>query len=354
MDKRTQKLAELLVHYSVKARPGETVMIRANDLAKPLVIALYKEILRAGANPRLSVGLDELNEIFYREASDKQLSNFPKISMFEAKNIDAMIAISSPLNLKGMSGVDPKRMVKRYQALKPINEWITTKIRWVIANYPTASLAQEAEMSMEEYENFVYKACLLNWEARKKEMARIARVLEKGDTLLIRGKETELKLRLKGRKFIVGGGEFNMPDGEIFTGPLEDSAEGKIYYDFPAIYGGREVTGVRLWFEKGRVVKATADKNQKFLESMLDSDPGARRLGELGIGLNYQIQRFVTDILFDEKIGGTIHLALGRSYPETGGVNQSAIHWDMIKELRRGGELYLDGRLIQKNGKFRI
>ena len=178
-----------MVHYSVKAKADETVLIRANDLAKPLVIALYKEILRAGAHPRLSVGFDELNEIFYREASAKQLSAFPKISMLEAKNISAMIAISSPLNLKGMSGVDPKRMVKRYQALKPINEWITTKVRWVIANYPAASLAQEAEMALEEYEDFVYSACLLDWERKKKEMARIARVLEKGDTLLIKGKE---------------------------------------------------------------------------------------------------------------------------------------------------------------------
>lgn len=354
MDKRTRRLAEILVHYSVKAKPGEVVLIRANDLAKALVIAVYKEVLRAGAHPRLSLSFDELNEIYYRGASETQLKHFPKISLYEAKNINCMIAIAAPLNLKGMSGVDPNRMVNRYRTLKPINEWITTKVRWVIANYPVAALAQEAEMGLEEYEDFVYGACLLDWEGKKKEMARIARQLERGKELLIKGKDTELRLRIKGRKFIVGGGEFNMPDGEIFTGPIEDSAVGKIRYEFPAIYGGREVSGVRLWFEKGKVVRAQAEKNQGFLESMLNSDEGARRIGELGIGLNYQINRFSNDILFDEKIGGSIHLAIGRSYPETGGKNQSAIHWDLIKDLRQGGELYLDGKRIQKNGKFLI
>ncbi len=354
MDKRVQSLAEVLVHYSVKAKSGETVLIRANDLSKPLVIAVYKEALRVGAHPRLSIGFDEVNEVYYREASETQLKHFPNISLYEAKNIDCMIAISSPMNLKGMSGVDPNRLVKRYRTLKPVNEWITTKVRWVIVNYPGAAQAQEAEMGLEEYEDFVYRACLLDWDSKKKEMARIARILEKGAELLIKGRDTELKLRIKGRKFIVGGGEFNMPDGEIFTGPIEDSAQGKICYEFPAIYGGREVAGVRLWFEKGKVIRAQADKNQAFLESMLNSDAGARRIGELGIGLNYLISRFSNDILFDEKIGGSIHLAIGRSYPETGGTNQSAIHWDMIKDLRKGGELILDGKRIQKDGKFLI
>jgi len=354
MDKRVQKLAEILVHYSVKAKSEETVLIRGNDLAKPLVMAVYKEVIKAGAHPRLSISFDELNEIFYHYANEKQLTHFPQISLYEAKHIQAMIAIASPLNLKAMSGVDPNRMVKRYRTLKPINEWITSKVRWVIVNYPCPAFAQEAEMSNEEYEDFVYGACLLDWEKKKQEMARIARILEKGDTLWIRGKDTDLKLRIKGRKFIIGGGEFNMPDGEIFTGPVENSANGKIYYEFPAIYGGREVVGVRLWFKDGVVVRASAEKNQAFLESMLKSDAGAKRIGELGIGLNYQINRFTKDILFDEKIGGTVHLAIGRSYPETGGKNQSAVHWDMIKDLRSGGEIYLDGKLLQRNGKFRI
>jgi len=354
MDRRVRELARLLVNYSVKARAGETVLIRGNELAKPLIIELYRAVLQAGAHPRLAVGFDEANEIFYREAGDAQLKNFPVISDFEARHIQCLVSILSPSNVKNLSNVEPWRMVARARTLKPINEWITTKVRWVLVNYPTPALAQEAEMSLAEYEDFLYQACLQDWPKRVKEMARIAGRFEKADTVHITGRETDLKLRLKGRKFIIGRGDFNMPDGEIFTGPIENSANGKIYYEFPAIHGSREVSGVRLWFENGRVIKATAEKNQAYLLTMLDSDPGARRLGELGIGLNYQIKKFCKDILFDEKIGGTIHLALGRSYPETGGKNQSAIHWDMIKDLRKGGALYLDGRLVMKNGRYLI
>jgi len=353
-DKRTEKLAELLINYSVRARPGETVLIRGNDLAKPLMVACFKAALKAGAHPRLSVSFDESNEIFYRNASKAQMENFPHISYFEAKNADCLISIIAPSNVKSLSNVDPSRLVTRARVLKPINEWITTKVRWALVNYPTAALAQEAEMSLSEYENFLYRACLQDWPRREKEMKRIAGIFERADAITIQGKETDLKMRIKGRKFIVGRGDFNMPDGEIFTGPIETSAEGKIYYEFPAIHGSREVSGVRLRFEGGKVVKASAEKNQGYLFSMLESDAGAKRIGELGIGLNYQIQRFFKDILLDEKIGGSIHLALGRSYPETGGRNQSAIHWDMIKDLRKGGALYLDGKLVQKNGKYLI
>lgn len=354
MDKRTKQLAELLVTYSVKAKPGETVLIRGNDLAKPLVIALYREVIRAGAHPRLTIGFDETAEIFYREAGRDQLLKFPVIAEFEAKNIDCLISIISPSNLKALSSVEPSRMIARAKVLKPINEWTMSKVRWSLVNYPTPALAQEAEMSLPEYEDFLYTACLQDWPRRARMMKRIAGRFAKAGEVLITGKDTELKLRIKGRKFIIGRGDFNMPDGEIFTGPVEDSAQGKIHYEFPAIHGSREVAGVRLWFEKGQVVKATAEKNQDYLQSMLASDPGSRRLGELGIGLNYSIKRFCKDILFDEKIGGTVHLALGRSYPETGGKNQSAIHWDMIKDLRKGGAIYLDGRLVMKNGKYLI
>jgi len=354
MDKRVRELARLLVNYSVRARSGETVLIRGNELAKPLVIELYRAVLQAGAHPRLSIGFDEATEVFYGESSGQQLKHFPVISLYEAKNIQGLVSIISPGNVKNLSNVEPSRLVARARTLKPINEYIMSKVRWVLVNYPTPALAQEAEMSLSEYEDFLYKACLQDWPRRVKEMTRIARIFEKADTLQIIGRETELKMRLKGRKFIIGRGDFNMPDGEIFTGPLENSAKGKIYYEFPAIHGSREVSGIRLWFENGKVKKAGAEKNQAYLSSMLNSDEGARRVGELGIGLNYGIQKFCKDILFDEKMGGTIHIALGRSYPETKGKNQSAIHWDMIKDLRKGGALYLDGRLVMKNGKYLI
>ena len=354
MDSRVKRLAEILVHYSVQAKKDEVVLIRGNDLAKPLILAIYEQVLKAGAHPRLSLGFDEVSELFYRKAQSHHLKHFPKISYYEAKNINCLISIHSPLNVKGLTRVEPARLIERSRVLKPINEWIMNKVRWVVVNYPTPALAQEAEMSLAEYEDFLYQACLQDWAKKKKEMERIARIFEKGDLVEIRGKDTELKLRIKGRKFVVACGECNMPDGEIFTAPLENSLEGRIYFEFPALHGGREVSGIQLWFEKGRVVKAKAEKNYPYLKSMLDTDAGARRVGELGIGLNYKIKKFSKDILFDEKIGGTVHLALGRAYPETGGKNQSAIHWDLIKDLRKGGELYLDRKLVQKNGKFLI
>jgi len=342
------------VRDSLKVKPGETVLIQANDQAKPLVLSVYREVLQAGAHPRLSLGLDEAREIFLREASERQIREFPQISLYEAKHVDALVAIHAPGNLKDMSSVAPERSVARARVLKPIQEHLTEKVRWVLCNYPTPALAQEAEMSLEEYERFLFGATNLDWAGKKQGMTRIARAFERADTVRIVGKETDLTLGIQGRRFVVASGECNMPDGEIFTGPLEDATEGRIYYEFPAIYAGREVFGVRLRFEKGRVVKAQAEKNHRFLKTMLAADPGAKVLGELGIGLNEKIRRFTKDILFDEKIGGTVHLALGKSYPETGGKNKSAIHWDMIKDLRRQGELYLDGKLVQKNGKFLI
>lgn len=353
-DPRLHRLARILVHYSIKARPEETVLIQANDLAKPLALAVYREVLRAGAHPRLSVGFDEAREIFLRTAGERQLKHFPQISLYEAKHVDALVAIHAPGNVKDLSSVPPQKAVTRARVLRPLQEHLTQKVRWVLCNYPTLALAQEAEMSLEEYERFFYGATNQDWAAKRERMTRLARVFERAQTMRIVGRETDLTLSLRGRKFIVASGESNLPDGEIFTGPREHATEGHIYYEFPAIYGGREVFGVRLWFEKGRVVKARAEKNERFLHTVLAADPGAKILGELGIGLNDKIRRFTKDILCDEKIGGTVHLALGRSYPETGGKNQSAIHWDMIKDLRRQGAIYLDGKLVQKNGRFLI
>jgi len=353
-DPRLARLAQILVRYSLKVKPDETVLIRSSELAKPLVLAVYREVLQAGGHPLPRIGFEEANEIFFREANDRQLREFPEIAMFEAKHIAAMVAIYAPMNLKGMSSVPPAKSVARARVLQPIQEVLTEKVRWVLCNFPTPALAQEAEMSLEEYERFVYGATNLDWASKRERMTRIARAFERARTARIVGQDTDLSLGIAGRKFIVAAGESNMPDGEIFTGPLEDQTEGHIYYEFPAIYGGREVLGVRLWFEGGKVVKAKAEKNERYLKTMIAADPGARILGELGIGCNEKIRRFTKDILFDEKIGGTVHLALGKSYPETRGQNKSAIHWDMIKDLRRQGEIYLDGKLVQKNGHFLI
>jgi aminopeptidase len=353
-DARVKKLAETLVRHSIQAEKDEVVLIRSDEAGKPLALEVFRQVLAAGAHPHLSVQFEEADEIFMRHAARHQIQNTPRLRLLEARNIDALVAIHAPLNLKGLSRTSPERQVERARVLKPIQERIMTKVRWVIVNFPTQALAQEAEMSLEEYQDFLYRACNQDWKAESQKMTRLARQLEKGDRVRLVGKETDIGFRIRGRKFVVAAGENNVPDGEVFTTPWESSVEGRIYFDFPALHAGREVRGVRLWFEKGRVVKATAEKSEKYLHAMIGTDTGARRVGEFGIGLNKRITRFSKDILFDEKIGGTIHLALGRAYPETGGINKSAIHWDLIKDLRRRGEFYLDGRLIQKNGKFLI
>lgn len=352
-DPRVEKLASILVKHSLKVKKDETVLIASStELSKPLVLEVYREVMMAGAHPFTSIGFEETANIFYGMATPRQLAFFPEIKHFEAKNIDCFVNIRASANKKAMSNVDPKVVGVRSKVLSPISEEIVNRKRWVLTNYPTHSLAQEADMSLEEYEDFLYGATNIDWDkVRQKEM-KLKGLLDKASEVRIVGKDTDLTLSIKGRKAIPCYGERNMPDGEVYLSPIESSAEGYIYYEMPAIFQGREVTGIRLRFRAGKVVEAHADKNEEFLLAMLDTDKGARYLGELGVGVNYGIKKFTKDILFDEKIGGTVHLAVGRSYESAGGKNHSAVHWDMIKDLRTGGAIYLDGRVIQKNGKF--
>lgn len=354
-DPRTIKLAGILVNHSMKVKKGERVLIgSSSELAKPLVLEVYKKVLKAGGHPSVNIAFEETANIFYSMASKEQLLYFPKAKFFEAKNVDCVVNIRAAVNKKALSNIDSKAISMRSKVLMPIQEEIVNRKRWVICNFPTNALAQETDMSLEEYEDFLYTATNINWEKVKKEEVKLKRVLDRGKIVRITGKDTDLCLSIKGRKAIPCFGERNMPDGEVFLSPVENSAEGQIYYDLPAIYQGKEVLGIRLKFRKGKVVEASAEKNENFLIAMLDTDKGARYLGELGIGTNYGIRHFSKDILFDEKIGGTVHLAVGRSYKDAGGKNESAIHWDMIKDLRNGGAIYIDGRLIQKNGRFLI
>ncbi len=352
-DARVKRLAKILVNHSVKVRRGDTVLIAASsEAAKPLLLEVFREVLDRGGHPITNISFEETQNIFYIHAGEPQLNHFPNIKMHEAKNIDCIISIRATLNKKSLATIDPKKISKRMKILKPISEEIVNNKRWVICNFPTHSLAQEADMSLEEYEDFLYGATNIDWDRVKKKEERLKKALDRASTVRIAGRETDLSLSIKGRKAIACFGERNMPDGEVFLSPVEDSAEGFIYYDTPAIYLGKEVLGIRLKFKAGRVVDASAEKNEAFLHAMLSTDKGARYLGELGIGFNYGIKKFSKDILFDEKIGGTVHLALGRSYESSGGKNISAIHWDLIKDLRHGGVIYLDERPIQKNGRF--
>lgn len=354
-DPRVKKLASILVNHSLKVKKGDTVLISSSsELAKPLVLEVFREVMKAGGNPMTSIAFEETANIFYDTAAPHQIMNFPETKLFEAKKIDCFVNIRASANKKALSNIDPKVISERSKVLKPISEEIVNRKRWILCNYPTNGLAQEADMSLEEYEDFVFGATNIDWNRVKQKETKLKNALDKANNVHIVGKDTDLKLSIRGRKAIPCYGERNMPDGEVFLSPVEDSAEGHIYYEMPAIYQGKEVLGIRLKFRGGKVVEASADKNEKFLIAMLDTDKGARYLGELGIGVNYGIQNFSKDILFDEKIGGTVHLAVGRSYEEAGGKNVSAVHWDMIKDLRRGGALYLDGKAIQKNGKFLI
>jgi aminopeptidase len=301
---------------------------------------------------------------FYRLANEEQLGWISPPARWVSEEADVSIRIMGETNTRALSNVDPARQARRQLATKPLMEEAMRRsaageLRWALTLFPTQAYAAEAEMSLRDYEAFFYRACLCDgddpiaaWRNQSDELRRLAEWISTREEVHIQAPGTDLRLNVAGRKFIVADGKHNMPDGEFFTGPVEDSASGEVRFSFPAIYGGREVAGVRLRFQEGRVVDASAERNEEFLIEMLDTDDGARRLGELGIGANYGVDRFTKEILLDEKIGGTVHLAVGMSYPETGGRNDSAVHWDMVCDLRRGGRITVDGNELQVDGRF--
>ena len=352
VDPRVAKAADILVNHSARVKKGDYVQIISEPAAQDLVLEVYRLVLKNGAYPVTKLSLPGQSYIYYKNASDEQLRNFPQIAFHEIKNTDAVIYIGAPSNTKELTAIDPKKISLRQAITKRFSDYRVEKTRWVLFEYPTDSLAQDAEMSLEDFKDFAYGAVNIDWKKESKKQDKIKAIVDKGKEVHILGKETDLRFSIAGKKAVKCDGKHNMPDGEVFTEPVKHSVNGHIFYEFPAVHGGREVCGVRLVFKNGKVVKATAEKNQDFLIKMLDTDAGSRYLGEFGIGVNYRIDRFIKNILFDEKIGGTIHLALGRAYSETGGENDSAIHWDMIKDLRKGGEVYIDGKLLEKNGKF--
>jgi aminopeptidase len=357
-DPRIRNLAKTLVCYCIAARKGQTVGVSGGILAAPLFSAVYEELIVAGAFPVLTMAPDGLSAIFYRKGQNHHFTTLTSYQRAYGRCMDATISICSQSNTRALSAVDPKKQVLMSKTLKSVSEILHRK-PWVITLFPTEAYAQDAEMSLRAFEDFVYEATFSDeddpvaaWKAVAKKQDRLIARLRGTDKVRIVGSGTDITLSVKGRKFVNSAGHRNMPSGEIFAAPQEASAEGYVRFDYPVCAYGREISGVRLVFRQGEVVEAHADKHGDFLKSMLNSDPGAKRLGELGIGTNTKIQKFVKSILFDEKIGGTVHLALGRSPLDTGGKNQSAIHWDLIKDLRQGGAIYADGKVFEKNGKF--
>jgi len=358
--------AKLLVQYCLDVQKGDLVRVGSSPAASPLVKEVYREALKAGGHPYLRLGLPGIAEIFFGTAGKHQLSHVNPIDIHEIERVDKIINIRAAVNKKALTNVDPKRQQTANRAMRDYREIYmrrsaSKELEWCSTLFPTNASAQDAEMSLNEYEDFVFRACMLHrkdpvaaWRGVHRKQAKACRRLGECSTLRIVREETDITMKVAGRKWINSDGRRNMPSGEVFTGPIEDSVEGTIAFSFPAVWGGREVHGVRLTFKRGKVVKASAQKGEDFLHAVLDTDQGARFLGEVAVGTNYNIQRFTKNILFDEKIGGTVHVAVGASYPESGGKNTSGIHWDMITDMREGGKIYGDGKVIYKDGQFVI
>ena len=363
-DPRIHRLGKLLVDYSLEIGERQILRIDAPDTAAPLGLALYRAALDAGAFPYTNLSVDGLLEILLEEGSEEQLAYVSPLQWHEIETIDALATIWSETNTKSLSRVDPGRHTRFLGAQRQLSNRRWERIsggemRWCGTLYPSHAHAQDAEMPLELYEDFVYGACHVDeedpaahWRLVAASLKARAEELESVRELRIVGPQTDLRVVVDGRKWIAADGRYNMPDGEVFTSPVETGTEGEIRYTFPAIYHGREVEDVRLRFESGRVVACEAARGDDYLRSLLDMDDGARILGEVAFGLNYEIDRFTRNILFDEKIGGTMHLALGSAFPQAGGANTSGLHWDMICDLRQDGEVYADGELIWKAGRF--
>jgi aminopeptidase len=353
------KLARLMVDHSLGIGEGEQVVVAGGVAAEPLIKALYARLLQMGATPIPQVVLPGMQELFFEHARDVHYEKTPPVVSAIYEGADAFISIMAPQNTRALAGVDPSRQQALGKRDRALQEIVLGKDRWALTLFPTEALAQESEMGLAEYEEFVFEAMGLNeddpvryWQEKEAEQGRLVERLEAGSEVRIVGPETDLTLSVEGRKFVNSTVDHNLPGSEVFTGPVETSAQGTVYFAVPVAVGGREVSGVRMRFEAGRVVEATAEKGQEYLDAMLDADEGARYLGELGIGTNYGIRRATRNILFDEKLGGTVHLAVGRSYEVTGGRNESSVHWDLICDLRDGGELQLDGETLQRDGAF--
>jgi aminopeptidase len=359
------KQAKLCVKYCVDVQKGESVLIWGPVEAIPLINEIYREVLRAGGHPITKIEVPGEEYIFFKEAQDYQLDYSNPFDLYYVKNLNIAIKIRGLSNTRELSNIDPEK-IQRAQ-LAQMEFWKTfferqgtSDLKWVVLPYPTIGMAQEASMSQEEFGALIEKTCLLDksdpieeWKAVSCEQQRFCDFLEKMDELHILSKDTDIKLSVKGRHWENCDGKKNLPDGEVFSAPIEDSINGTITYSFPGIYQSREIEGIALTFEKGKVIQAKAKKGQELLEKILKI-PGARRVGEIAIGTNYNMTRFVKNMLFDEKIGGTLHMALGNGYPETGSKNRSAIHWDCLCDMRDDGQIFADGKLIYKKGKFFI
>jgi aminopeptidase len=364
-DPRVEKLADLITGYSLGLREGQVFRIDGEESAIPLVAAMYRFGLRRGALPYIHVRPAGLEEILLAEGNDEQLGYISESERYQSEQLDAWATVWSTTNTRALTRADPERRKLQLSAhYRMVNRrWqriSAGELAWCGTLMPTEAHAQDAEMSLSEYEDFVYGAChvrvdddpIAHWKSTSGELTARARELEGVRELRIVGPDTDLRVVVEGRRWLPSEGRHNMPDGEVFTSPVETGTEGDIYFAFPSIFQSREVEGVRLRFVEGRVVQAEASSGEDYLRTLVATDDGSSVLGEVAFGLNYEIDRFTRDILFDEKIGGTMHVALGGGFEEAGTQNTSDLHWDLICDLREEGEVYADGELVWKAGAF--
>jgi aminopeptidase len=371
-DPRIEGLSRVLVDYSTKIGRGDRVLIEGEPAAEPLVRALFTRILKNGGHPHLLLSLSGMvtmtgiDDVFFSFADETQIAFEPTFYKLAYQTFDSRIRIHSASNTKSLTNFDQVKKSQRRKATESVlraqfERGGTKEFRWVTTLFPTSAYAQDAEMSLAEFEDYVYRAChvadlgedpIAIWRRIEAEQESVIEALKGHDQVTLKGPHCDLSLSIKGRTFVNACGKHNMPDGEVYTGPVEESVNGWVRATYPAISGGNEIQGIELEFTQGRVADARASKNQAFLDQMLETDAGARYLGEFAIGTNYDVQRHTRNILFDEKIGGTFHIALGAGYPETGSVNKSAIHMDLICDMREGGEITVDGDVIYREGAF--
>jgi aminopeptidase len=361
---RLAKLADVLVGYSTAVQPGDTVQIEGNPTTAPLMREVYRAVVRAGGHAKAGLVVDETQETLLNEGSDEQLAWVPLDRRWTVEHGDVWIVLDGPENTKHLTGVDPEKMARWLKGREPYqNRYLERdslgEFRWVLCGYPTQASAQDASMSLGEFEELIYGAAFLDeddpvaaWQTFGEELEAVGAFLETKRELRVVGEDTDLTVGVGGRNWIRSKGMKNFPDGEVFTGPVETSVEGTIRFTFPAIIRGRQAEDVVLRFRGGEVVEATARRGEDFLREMIGMDDGARRVGEFAFGLNRAVTEYTGSLLLDEKIGGTVHLALGRSVPGTGGENRSGLHWDIVCDLRQGGEVYADGELIYREGAF--
>ncbi|MGD2250243.1 MAG: aminopeptidase [Candidatus Methanofastidiosia archaeon] len=365
-DIRVERLADLSVNYSVDVKENQEIYIAGPTVSFSLIEQIYKHVLLAGAHPSVVLQDQRLQDMYYLHAQDFQLEHVSPISRHAIKTADILIHVKAERNPKHLANVNPEKIAQTTAAQRELSDIMTDRIKkgelsWTLVPFPTESMAQEASMSLLEYEDFVYKACFAHTENPKKEWQKMSQKQQKIVDYLMKkseirytGEDTDITFWVKGRTWVNADGKKNMPDGEVFTGPHEDATEGTIRFTYPAIYKGNEVEDIRLTFKNGVVTEAKAKKGEDLLNRMVNLDEGSNKVGEVAIGTNNQIIQFTKDMLFDEKMGGTIHIALGRGIPETGSDNTSAIHWDMLKDMKNGGKIFADGELCYENGKFII